>query len=106
MEHIPAETVIKKVSPKYPKLAKRQRVEGSVSVKLLIDERGMVRRSCAFIGDELLRSEAEKAGLQWRFKPGYGLAFTTKRKLGNRRRYAVAYISFTFVLHRYAQKNE
>ncbi len=96
MEHFPSEVVLKKVSPIYPKKAKNQKIEGAVSVKILINERGLVEKACAFYGEKIFWSKAEEAALKWRFKPKYGLAFKVQRQDKARKRYALAYISFTF----------
>jgi len=61
---------IKQVTPKYPDLATRAGMEGTVWVKLWIDETGKVVKA------EVLKSDAEifdqpalDAGKQWLFKP-------------------------------------
>jgi TonB family protein len=98
MEHFPAEAILKKVVPKYPPKARKQKIEGTVSVKILINEKGIVEKACAFSGEKVLWVEAEKAALRWKFKPKYGLAFTAQRHDRVKKRYAFAYISFTFKL--------
>ncbi|MBS1794451.1 MAG: energy transducer TonB [Acidobacteria bacterium] len=96
MELFPDESVVKRVAPVYPRRARARMVEGRVSVKLLIDEDGVVEKACAFAGPQVFRPAAEKAALQWRFKPGSGLAFTVQGRNPDRKRYASAFISFTF----------
>jgi TonB family protein len=98
MKHFPTEAVISKVSPQYPRKARTQKIEGKVSVKILINEAGIVEKACAFDGQKIFWAEAEKAALQWKFKPKYGLAFTTQRQDKAQKRYAFAYMVFTFKL--------
>lgn len=64
MEHIPADVILKKVSPKYPRKARKQKIEGTVSVKVLTNEKGIVEKACAFSGEEIFWAEAEKAALK------------------------------------------
>lgn len=98
MEHIPADVILKQVSPKYPQKARKQKIEGTVSVKVLINEKGIVEKACAFNGNKVFWTEAEKAALKWRFKPKYGLAFSVQIQDKTLKRYAYTYISFTFKL--------
>ncbi len=60
---------LKKAQPKYPKEAKKARVEGTVKVNIVVDEKGRVVKADAVSGDVLLREAAEKAALKWRFEP-------------------------------------
>lgn len=55
--------------PVYPELAKRMRIQGSVSVQVLIDESGQVISAKALSGSPFLTTEAQKAALQARFSP-------------------------------------
>ena len=98
MHHIPTEAVVRKVEPKYPRKVKAQKLEETVSVKILINENGIVEKACALSGNKVFWREAEKAALKWRFKPKYGLAFTAERLDKVQKRYAFAFISFTFRL--------
>lgn len=55
--------------PAYPPMAKQIRVQGRVSVQVLIDEQGRVVSATALDGHPLLASAAQKAALQARFRP-------------------------------------
>ncbi len=55
--------------PAYPPLAKQMRVQGTVSVQVLIDETGKVISAKALSGNPALLHAAQKAALDARFKP-------------------------------------
>ena len=55
--------------PAYPPLAKQMRVQGRVSVQVLIDEEGRVISANAVDGHHLLAPAAQRAALQARFRP-------------------------------------
>ncbi len=55
--------------PEYPAAAKAVGAKGNVAVDILIDENGNVEEAKAVSGHPLLRSAAEKAAMQTRFKP-------------------------------------
>ncbi|HYN26596.1 MAG TPA: energy transducer TonB [Pyrinomonadaceae bacterium] len=55
--------------PPYPPMAKLMKIEGVVSVQVLIDESGKVISAKAMAGNPALVREAEKAALQARFSP-------------------------------------
>lgn len=55
--------------PAYPAMAKQIRVQGKVSVQVLIDEQGRVISAMSLDGHPLLAPAAQKAALQARFKP-------------------------------------
>jgi protein TonB len=55
--------------PAYPLPAKNIRVQGRVSVQVLIDEKGNVISATAMDGHPLLTGAAQRAALQARFKP-------------------------------------
>ncbi len=57
------------VAPKFPSLANSLRFEGSVFVKILVDERGRV--TCAYIvhGHPLMSRSAIEAAQRWTFRP-------------------------------------
>lgn len=97
MEHIPEEAVIRRVQPAYPRRAVELGIEGVVSVAVLVDETGVVRRACAFSGPRALQGPAEKAALGWRFQPKHGLAFSVQRSLAIKP-YASVGLSFVFKL--------
>ncbi len=55
-------------APDYPELAIQARLEGSVSVEVVIGNGGGVESASAVGGHALLREEAEKNARKWRFK--------------------------------------
>ena len=55
--------------PAYPPMAKQIRVQGTVSVQVLIDETGKVISAKAVSGHPLLAAEAVRAATQARFSP-------------------------------------
>jgi TonB family protein len=55
--------------PGYPPLAKQIKLQGTVSVQVLIDETGRVISAKAVSGHPLLTIEAQKAAMQARFSP-------------------------------------
>jgi protein TonB len=55
--------------PTYSQIAKQLRIQGSVSVQVLIDENGKVISAKAVSGHPFLTIEAQKAALQARFSP-------------------------------------
>ena len=55
--------------PNYPPIAKQMRLQGSVSIQVLIDESGNVVSAKALSGHQLLAKAAEAAAAQARFSP-------------------------------------
>jgi TonB family protein len=55
--------------PVYSELAKRMRIQGKVSVQVLVDLDGRVISATVLSGSPFLRAEAQKAALQARFSP-------------------------------------
>jgi TonB family protein len=55
--------------PPYPEMAKQLKIQGVVSVQVLVDETGRVVSAKAVSGNAFLVREAQKAALQARFKP-------------------------------------
>jgi len=58
-------------TPDYPALAKQIRLEGSVSVEVIISADGRVESARAISGHELFKATAEKAAEMWRFGPTF-----------------------------------
>lgn len=54
--------------PNYSNDAKKVRAFGKVEVKILINEKGNVKKAKAISGNPLLRAEAEKAALKSKFE--------------------------------------
>jgi TonB family protein len=80
---------VKKVQPKYPKEAKKARLEGEVKVKITVDEKGRVVKAAALNGDPILQEAAVKAAFKWRFEPTLLYGIPVK---------VVGQISFNFTL--------
>jgi len=81
--------ILNRVKPQYPPEAKQLAVQGEVSVKVLIDDEGIVRQVCA-TGPALLRSAAEDAALQWKFRP--------PKLNGTRSLWLIETLTFNFIL--------
>jgi protein TonB len=62
-------TLISKVNPEYPELARRSRTSASVVLDLEIDEQGYVVKAVPVTGSVLFHEAAVEAVLQWRYKP-------------------------------------
>ncbi|MCA1579560.1 MAG: energy transducer TonB [Acidobacteria bacterium] len=75
--------------PMYPETAKRMRIQGTVSVQVLIDEHGRVISAKAVSGSPFLLIEAQKAAMQARFSP---------TKLGDQPVKVSGVITYNFVL--------
>ncbi|HEX8127527.1 MAG TPA: energy transducer TonB [Pyrinomonadaceae bacterium] len=61
--------VLSKPVPVYPMLARQARVQGAVTVEILIDEQGRVVAAHATNGHPLLRTAAQQSAYQARFSP-------------------------------------
>jgi len=57
------------VQPTYPPLAKRARVSGYVTVKIVVNQRGRVTKATVLSGHPLLNVAALKAARSSRFEP-------------------------------------
>ena len=75
--------------PNYSEIAKRARIQGAVSVQVLIDETGRVVSAKAVSGHPLLTLDAQRAALQARFSP---------TKLGDQPVRVSGVITYNFVL--------
>ena len=75
--------------PAYSEIAKRARIQGAVSVQVLVDESGRVVSAKVLSGHPLLTIEAQKAALQARFSP---------TKLGEQPVKVSGVITYNFVL--------
>ena len=62
-------TILARVQPVYPPLARSAGIQGAVQVEIALDDRGQVVRMAAKTGPEPLRAAAEAAVRQWRFAP-------------------------------------
>lgn len=61
---------IKRVNPKYPELAKKAGIEGTVVVKVLVNTKGDVEQVEVLKSHPLLDESAIEAAKQFKFKPG------------------------------------
>jgi len=61
--------VVKKASPSYPPIAKMQKVQGDVTVQVLVDESGRVTSTNVLTGPNLLGNAAQDAAKQYLFVP-------------------------------------
>jgi protein TonB len=61
--------IISKPAPAYPALAKQARVQGMVTVEILVDEQGRVVAAQATNGHPLLRMAAQQSAFHARFSP-------------------------------------
>ncbi len=62
-------SLVHKVQPVYPSVAKEARVEGSVVLQALIDENGQIKGLSVLSGHPLLVQAAMAAVKQWRYQP-------------------------------------
>lgn len=58
-----------RVVPNVPSMAKASGIKGLVKITVVVDEQGNVKSAKAFDGPVTLRSAAEAAAREWRFKP-------------------------------------
>jgi TonB family protein len=64
-------SLIYKVDPVYPPIAKEEQVEGTVVLQALVDENGVVRDVAYVGGPAMLAAAAIDALKQWRYRPSY-----------------------------------
>lgn len=64
-----APKVTKQVAPRYPSLARRARIEGTVSARILVDTEGKVARIEMIRGQKLFYKAVKEAAGQWQFSP-------------------------------------
>jgi periplasmic protein TonB len=61
--------VLHKVNPKYPKDAKKNHIEGTVRLRIVIDRDGRVIETNVDSGDPALAKAATDAVREWRYRP-------------------------------------
>jgi hypothetical protein len=83
--------IIRRIEPDYPSEARRKRLQGKISVRVLINGNGEVEQACGD-GHPLLRGAAEDAALQW--------VFRTPKINGDSIAYLEETLVFNFVLER------
>jgi len=62
--------VVQKIEPRYPELARRMNLGGTVKVTAIVASDGNVKKVEPVGGSPLLVEAAEQAVSQWRFAPG------------------------------------
>jgi TonB family protein len=62
-------TVVSKVEPEYPELARRARITGSVRVEAVVAPNGTIRSVKVLGGHPLLGQAAQDAMRKWRYAP-------------------------------------
>lgn len=100
ISHFVQRAALKTVMPKYPEEAIRLRIQGYVTVKIVVNRAGDVEKACVNSGDDMLRHPAEEAALQWKFKTNFG--FTHVRSVdrkGDKATYVLDIIPFNYVLN-------
>jgi TonB family protein len=65
----PHRSVLTRVSPVYPELARRMHVFGAVTIRAVIQPNGTVSQTYVESGHALLQQAAEDAVRHWRFAP-------------------------------------
>ncbi len=68
---VQAGKLIYRVSPLYPVLARQARVQGSVILQVMVDEKGNVTDVRVVRGHPLLESAAVEAVQKWKYKPTF-----------------------------------
>ncbi|HEY1255866.1 MAG TPA: energy transducer TonB [Terracidiphilus sp.] len=66
--------VKQRVSPSYPEIAKRMRIEGVVKLSVTVDAEGKVTDVKTVAGNHMLSIAAEDAVRKWKFESGTGSA--------------------------------
>ena len=61
--------IVKKVQPKYPKKARKKRIQGTVVLQVVISKAGDIKTVELVSGDPLLAPAAIDAVKQWKYKP-------------------------------------
>ena len=72
---------VKSVNPNYPPEASRSHVEGAVTVRIVVDKKGMVTSAKAVSGPTELFQASIEAAKQWQFEPPEGAPITTKLEM-------------------------
>lgn len=61
---------IRIVAPEYPQTARRSKLEGKVTIRVLVNKEGEVEQAEVLNGPEIFRAAALAAARQFRFRPG------------------------------------
>jgi protein TonB len=65
------EVLYRPSEPVYPRLAEQMKIEGSVTLQVIIDKNGNIVGIQVLSGPEILATAAREAVRQWRFRPHY-----------------------------------
>lgn len=65
-------SVVSRVAPVYPELAKRMKISGQVKVEATVDAEGKVTAVKTVSGSKMLAPAAEEAVKKWKFEAGAG----------------------------------
>ncbi len=68
VSHFVKSSLKERFLPKYPADAVQRKVQGIVSVKIIVNRDGDVIKACAMNGDKELAKASEEAALKWKFK--------------------------------------
>lgn len=98
LEHLPKSAIEEKVTPRYPKYALKNRIEGRVSLTVIFDRNGFVQAACAVAGNPIFFATAEKAARKWKFAPNLGIAFAKGTKHRTKKLNSMTFIEFVFKL--------
>lgn len=71
--HADDRTIVHKVAPAYPEMAKRLHITGTVKVLTTIDATGAVTKVEGQGSNKILSAAAEDAVKHWKFAPGSGI---------------------------------
>jgi TonB family protein len=69
-------TIVSRVPPAYPELAKRMKISGMVKVEATVDADGKVTSVKTLSGNRMLSPAAEDAVKRWKFESGQGAGTT------------------------------
>ena len=66
--NVQAAKLVQKVGPKYPKEAKKKKLEGKVRLRIVVDRDGSVIKTETLSGHHILAKAATEAVRQWRYQ--------------------------------------
>jgi hypothetical protein len=91
--------ITKEARPEYPPLAKAAKIQGLITVAVLINDKGNIIETCVSKGHPLLTDAAIKAALQFKYKSNFGRSFkNTKTKQEPAQMYLLSSLTFNFRL--------
>jgi TonB family protein len=72
IDHFLPHSIVRSAKPAYPQSARDAKVEGDVTVRILVDRKGRVRAACIVDGHALLQAAALDAAKKYRFRKDFG----------------------------------